>query len=62
MKKNIDNFKFFYSSFLGNAVSSILSKKISKLWTPFYKSRIAAIGFCSPFLDSINKQVQRLFF
>ena len=62
MKKNIDNFKFFYLSFLGKTTSSILSKKISKLWTPFHKSRIAAIGFCSPFAHSINKRVQRLFF
>ena len=62
MKKNIDNFKIFYSSFLGKAVSEILSKKISKLWNPIDKSRIASIGFGSPYLEAINKRTQRLFF
>ena len=62
MKKNIDNFKIFYSSFLGKAVSEILSKKISKLWNPIDKSRIAVIGFGSPYSESINKRIQRLFF
>ena len=61
MKKNIDNFKIFYSSFLGKAVSEILSKKISKLWNPIDKSRIAVIGFGSPYSESINKRIQRLF-
>ena len=59
MKKNIDNFKMFYLSFLGKAVSNILSQKILNLWKPINNSRIAAIGFCSPYLRSINKKTQR---
>ena len=62
MKKNIDNFKMFYLSFLGKAVSNILSQKILNLWKPINNSRIAAIGFCSPYLRSINKKTQRTFF
>ncbi len=62
MKKNIDNFKIFYLSFLGKAVSNILSQKISDLWKPINNSRVAAIGFCSPYLKSINKKTQRIFF
>lgn len=62
MKKNIDNFKMFYLSFLGKAVSNILSQKILNLWKPINNSRIATIGFCSPYLRSINKKTQRTFF
>jgi SAM-dependent methyltransferase len=62
MKKNFDNFKMFYLSFLGKAVSNILSHKILNLWKPINNSRIAAIGFCFPYLRSINKKTQRTFF
>jgi len=62
MKKNIDNFKIFYFSFLGKTVSDLLSKKILDIWKPINNSRVAAIGFCSPYLKSINKKTQRVFF
>ena len=57
MKKNIDNFKIFYFSFLGKTVSDLLSKKILDIWKPINNSRVAAIGFCSPYLKSINKKI-----
>ena len=60
MKKNIDNFKIFYLSFLGKAISNILSQKISDLWKPINNSRVAAIGFCSPYLKSINKKTKTI--
>ena len=62
MKKNIDNFKIFYFSFLGKTVSDLLSKKILDIWKPINNSRVAAIGFCSPYLKSINKKTQKVFF
>ena len=62
MKKNIENFKIFYSSFLGKSITQIILKKINNLWPNFNNSRNAAIGFGFPFLSVFKSNIQRLFF
>ena len=51
MKINIENFKIFYSSFLGKSVIQIISKRIFLLWPDFNNSRNAVIGYGFPFLE-----------
>ena len=62
MKINIENFKIFYSSFLGKSITQIILKKIHNLWPNFNNSRNAAIGFGFPFLSVFKSNIQRLFF
>lgn len=62
MKINIENFKIFYSSFLGKSVIQIISKKIFLLWPDFINSRNAVIGYGFPFLAIFKSNFQRLFF
>lgn len=62
MESNIENFKKFYSSFLGKIITQIISKKISLLWPIFNNSRNAVIGFGTPFMNIFNSNIQRLFF
>ena len=62
MKINIENFKIFYSSFLGKSVIQIISKKIFLLWPDFNNSRNAVIGYGFPFLGIFKSNFQRLFF
>lgn len=62
MKINIENFKIFYSSFLGKSITQIILKKIHNLWPNFNNSRNAAIGFGFPFLSAFKSNIQRLFF
>ena len=62
MKINIENFKIFYSSFLGKSITQIILKKIHNLWPNFNNSRNAVIGFGFPFLSVFKSNIQRLFF
>jgi len=62
MKINIENFKIFYSSFLGKSITQIILKKIHNLWPNLNNSRNAAIGFGFPFLSVFKSNIQRLFF
>tara|TARA_X000000368_G_scaffold289946_1_gene230349 strand:+ start:72 stop:785 length:714 start_codon:yes stop_codon:yes gene_type:complete len=62
MKMNIENFKNFYSSFLGKSVIQIISKKIFLLWPDFNNSRNAVLGYGFPFLGIFKSNFQRLFF
>jgi len=62
MKINIENFKIFYSSFLGKSVIQIISKKIFLLWPDFNNSTNAVIGYGFPFLGIFKSNFQRLFF
>ena len=62
MKINIENFKIFYSSFLGKSVIQIISKRIFLLWPDFNNSRNAVIGYGFPFLGIFKSNFQRLFF
>ena len=62
MKINIENFKNFYSSFLGKSVVQIISKKILLLWPDFNNSKNAVIGYGFPFLGIFKSNFQRLFF
>ena len=62
MKINIENFKIFYSSFLGKSITQIILKKIHNLWPSFNNSRNAVIGFGFPFLSVFKSNIQRLFF
>ncbi len=62
MKINIENFKNFYSSFLGRSVVQIISKKILLLWPDFNNSNNAVIGYGFPFLGIFKSNFQRLFF
>ena len=62
MKINIENFRIFYSSFLGKSITQIILKKIHNLWPNFNNSRNAAIGFGFPFLSVFKSNIQRLFF
>ena len=62
MKINIENFKIFYSSFLGKSVIQIISKKIFLLWPDFNNSRNAVIGYGFPFLGIFKSNFQRIFF
>ena len=61
MKKNIENFKIFYSSPLGKVTSKIIAKKISQNWTTGSSLRIALIGFGSIYLDLVNRKSQSFF-
>ena len=61
MKKNIENFKIFYSSPLGKVASKIIAKKISQNWTTGSNLRIALIGFGSAYLDLVNRKAQSFF-